>query len=1086
MNNKTKTLTLAAVALMTAASASAEFKVTEFPKRLIPDRNVTKAGMQKAPLNQEAKLGTKVFGYTAIDYDRVRHFANYYENRYDLEKLNTILSEETDNDEYPDLYMINGGAYNPSDGYYYAYKVEFYTIGITHSYQWIKVNPVDGTQTVLAKLESSFHNNTVLYDLAYSIYDDEMYGLVQNDDGQVKSRIGIIDMSNSGLGDLIQLDDYYFAIAFNYDGDMYGIRWEADSESKIVGTKLDVFDRDFKVVKSMPILVDGQNFRSYYQHGLDFDHTTGDLIWAAVNTEGKQYMVRINPDTGATTNYGSVGYNEVMCGLYVPYTTAANREAPAKADNLDFTIASDGSNNVTLSWTNPTTTWNRKPLSNLSSVRIYRDSHSGTPVGTVPASGKEGEPMTFTDQGASTGVHTYYIIPVNDKGEGVETSLEAYVGHDVPGKVNDLSVTTVNSGRGVKISWNAPTTGASDGWFDKDITYDIDRLPDNVRVASGISALTYTDEDIAESKFYRYVVTPSTSDGKGEPCTSDGILAGGSLSVPFSTGFDTTPEAERFLSFDSFGYSGLFRYSYNANKVGTMAMKYEYQTDNDATLSSPPMNLTKGKTYRVDWEFTLCRSGKYFEDAYHHIKITAGTAPNAQDMSTVLADHPEFLSVKMYEDFKLTTYFESPVDGDYYVGLNVCTNSLDRKDDWIYVTGFSISESPADDLQAASVDCPLIISSSNDNYFDVEVYNNGANDQDKYSVEIGVLRLDGVFEPFASTDDVPALASHTSKTVRVAGKTDKYGIQDIAARVVLQGDGNSDNDVSPYHTAKVEAGPAYNCHADDKASTHMMTTIPMNMYYSSTVTQTIYTAEMLGIEKDSYNIGALAWEYIASKDISNVALRVMLGTTDKETYITNRPAFETQDNRVVFDGTVSFVKDDGDNIYKWLPVIFSQDTYQLPKDKNLVVTVFMNETANNGEFPVTFKVFNSPEAGPEGTSDKLTHTVFGRDNQDFDLSSVSRIYTTYELPTLHIGEVLSGTGIDSANADGLGMNAVISGNTAMFSATVAYASFYDMHGRLLRTAAVNGAVSLDFPAGIYMVRMQDAAGNTKTVKFAIR
>lgn len=756
MNNKTKTLTLATVALMTAVSASA-FKVTGFPERLMPTQNVTKAGIQKAPLNQEAKLGTKVFGYTAIDYDRARHFVNYYENRYDLEKLNTIYSEELDNIQSPDLYMINGGAYNPSDGYYYAYKVKYYTIGTTHSHQWLKVNPADGSWSVVAELENSFHNNTFLYDLAYSIYDDEMYGLVQNDDGQVKSRIGIVDMSNSALTDLIQLDNYYFAIAFNYDGDMYGIRWELDSNNIHKGTKLDVFDRDFKVVKTLPILVDGQEFISYYQHGLDFDHTTGDLIWAAVNNEGEQYMIRINPDTGATTNYGHPGINEVMCGLYVPYTTAAHREAPARAENLGFTIASDGSNNVTLSWTNPTTTWNRQTLSNLSSVRIYRDNHSGAPVGTVSASGKEGAQMTFTDQGAPTGVHTYYIIPVNDKGEGVEASLEAYVGHDVPGKVNDLSVTTTNSGKSVKISWKAPTTGASDGWFDTNITYDIDRLPDNVRVASGISALTYTDEDIAESKFYRYVVTPSTADGKGEPCTSDGILAGGSLTVPFSTGFGTTAEAERFLSFDPYGSRNLFQYSYNTNRAGTMAMKYECQTNNDATLSSPPMNLTKGKTYRVDWEFSLGRFGEAFEDIYHHFKVIAGTAPNAQDMSTVLADYPDFLSVKIHEEFTLTTYFESPVDGDYYVGLNVCTNSADRKDDWIYVTGFSISESPADDLQAASIDCPLIISSNNDNYFDVEVYNNGANPQDKYRVEVGVLRLDGVFEPFASTEDVPAL-----------------------------------------------------------------------------------------------------------------------------------------------------------------------------------------------------------------------------------------------------------------------------------------------------------------------------------------
>lgn len=1085
MNHRTSTLTLAAVALLTASSASA-FKVTGFPERLTPSEKAAKPGMQKAPLNKEAKLGTKVFGYTSIDYDRVRHFVNYYENSYELEKLNTVYDENVDRVKSPDLYMINAGAYNPSDGYYYAYKVEYYTIGITYACQWLKVNPADGSWEVVADLENSFHNSTYLYDLAYSVYDDEMYGLVQNDDGQIKSRIGIIDMSNSGLTDLVQLDNYYFAMAFNYDGDLYAIRWELDSNNILKGTRLDVFDRDFKVVKSMPILVDGNAFLSYFQHGLDFDYTTGDLIWGAVNADGEQYIVRIDPETGATTNYGHAGYSEIIGGFYVPYTTASHREAPAKANDLAFTIDANGANNVTLSWTNPTTTWNRQPLSNLSSVRIYRDTHTGAPVGTISASGKEGEKMTFTDQGASTGVHKYYIIPVNDKGEGVEASLEAYVGHDVPGKVNNLSVSATNSGKSVKISWQEPTTGANDGWFDKKLTYDIDRLPDNVRVATGISALTYTDEDIAESRFYRYVVTPSTADGRGESCTSEGILAGGSLSIPFSTNFATKTEAERFLSFDPYGSRNLFQHSHNINKPGTMAMKYEYQTNNDATLSSPPMNLKKGNTYRVDWEFSLGRYGQSYLDTYNHFKITAGTAPNAQGMDKVLADYPEFLSVKNHEAFTITTYFESPVDGDYYVGLNICTNSADRKDDWLYVTGFSISESPADDLQAANITCPLIISSNNDNFFDVEVYNNGANAQDKYRVEVGILRLDGVFEPFASTENVPAVASHSSKTVRVVGKTDKYGTQDIAARVVLNGDGNSANDISDYHTTKVEAGPAYNCHADEPGSTSSLTTIPMDMYYSSSVTQTIYTAEMLGLEKDSYKISGLAWEYIASKDIPNVNLRVMLGTTDKDTYNTNRPAFENQGNQVVYEGKVSFTKDEGDNVYKWLPILFPQNAFELPKDKNLVVTVFMNETANNGEFPVLFKVFNSPNAGPD-SSDKLSHTLSGRDNQDFNLDNVSKIYTDVELPTLHLGENLASVSVGAVGSDDIDMKAVIRGNNVSFYGNVAYASFYDMQGRLLRAAAVTGdAMPLNLAAGVYVLKMQDQAGNAKTMKFIVR
>lgn len=304
--------------------------------------------------------------------------------------------------------------------------------------------------------------------------------------------------------------------------------------------------------------------------------------------------------------------------------------------------------------------------------------------------------------------------------------------------------------------------------------------------------------------------------------------------------------------------------------------------------------------------------------------------------------------------------------------------------------------------------------------------------------------------------------------------------------MVLNGDGNSANDISDYHTAKVEAGPAYNCHADEPSSTSSITTIPMYMYYSSSVTQSIYTAEMLGLEKDSYKISGLAWEYIASKDIPNVNLRVMLGTTDKDTYNTNRPAFENQDNQVVYEGKVSFTKDEGDNVYKWLPILFPQNTFELPKDKNLVVTVFMNETANNGEFPVLFKVFNSPNVGPD-SSDKLSHTLSGRDNQDFNLDNVSKIYTDVELPTLHLGENLASVSVGAVGSDDLDMKAVIRGNNVSFYGNVAYASIYDLQGRLLRAAAVTGdAMPLNLAAGVYVLKMQDQAGNAKTMKFIVR
>lgn len=1085
---KSRLLTMAgtAAALMTVTSSYAQ-GIKEFPAFYVPQENAAERIMQRAPLNQDKRDGLKVFGATQIDSNRSRSFVNYYENRFDLEKLNNIFTqEEADASATRDLWMINAGAYNPEDGNYYAYKVKYYTIGITYACEWLKVNPVDGKWEVITPLSNHSHDNTFLYDMAYSLSDSEMYGLIQSvKDGKACSSVGLVNLENSEVYDIHQLNDYYFAFAFDYDGKAYAVRWDYNAEGTRTGSRLDEFDANWNVTKSTELKVDGAAYMGYYQHGLDFDYTTGDIIWAATDDEGRQRMVRINPDTYATKNMGSVGFNELMIGLYVPYTTAEDREAPAKVDNLGFTADANGDNNVTINWTNPTTTWNRKALNNLTSVVIYRDAHSGTPVGTVDATGKEGQQMSFQDKGAAKGIHTYYVMAVNAKGEGVEQSVEAYVGRDVPGKVNDIQVSTADNGRSVNISWSAPTTGDSEGWFDKSIKYDIVRQPDNKTIATGLDATSYKDANIEEAQYYTYVITPVTTDGRGTPNTSDGILAGASLKVPFSTEFASAAEAARFTSFDKFGPSNLFQYTFNsAVGNGVMSMHYNYNTTNDITLSSPALNLAKGKKYRVNWTFNLCRYGDYFADAYHHFKVLGGVAPDAESMTNVLGDYEDFLSVRNYEACELVTYFESPVDGDYCIGFNILTEGIERKDDWIYVTGFSITEAPDDDLAVTSLEAPKSVSMNNDNFFDVEVYNNGDNKQSNYKVEVGVEQLNGVFVPFASTEDVPELLSHESKTVRVVGKTSSVtGVQDLAARVVLEGDGNASNDKSGLTEVYFDYGPAFNYHANNKATEYSSTNLPFEVAYTNSTSQTIYTADMLGFTDDENKIAGLAWQYSSDKDIDNIKLKVYLNTTTQSTYRDDRGRYITDGNTLVYEGIVSV--EEGDD--KWLCITFPEsNVYTLAKDKNLVVTVFMEETACNTTFPLHFGVFNSKNADPY-ESDGLLHTLLARDSNAINFETYTNPMKFGELPILHVA-LKGDTSVESIEGDGSDLNVFIASNTAHFSGNVAFATIYDMNGRMLSNADVRGVSAMPFnlDKGVYLLKVADDARNSKVVKFVVR
>ena len=80
------TLTFTVAATLSAGAAVNTVKA--FPPRLMPTEKAQANPVMRAPLNQERNKGLKVFGATLLDWDRVRHFSNWYENEYTLEKLN--------------------------------------------------------------------------------------------------------------------------------------------------------------------------------------------------------------------------------------------------------------------------------------------------------------------------------------------------------------------------------------------------------------------------------------------------------------------------------------------------------------------------------------------------------------------------------------------------------------------------------------------------------------------------------------------------------------------------------------------------------------------------------------------------------------------------------------------------------------------------------------------------------------------------------------------------------------------------------------------------------------------------------------
>lgn len=1092
------TLTLALAALTVASASAGDIFVKEFPPQLPPQLTPKTTKQHRAPLNQEKKRGDKVFGYTMVDNTRLfSSYVNYYSNEYFLDYVGPGITQQEE-DHMRSLYVLRAGAYNPDDGFYYAYKCKYYTIGITQAYKFVKVNPTTGEWSEIMDLNDDY-KNTYLYELAYNAYSSEMFALTQNNDGTLTTRICKLDIpgGSKDMTDFINLGDYYLCGAFDYDGYFYGVRWVLDTENNnmLIGSALDKFDKNFKRIDTKELLVDGKPFLSYYQHGMDVDYTTGDLVWAATDAEGNQVMVRINPETAATKRMGNhgVGFQETMCGLYVPYTVAEDREAPAIVNDLEFAIDKNGANKVTISWTNPKTLWNRQPMTNLQNVKVYRDDPNSEPLTTIDAAGKEGKYLSYTDTEATQGVHKYYVMAFNEAGRGVETCIEAYVGHDKPGAVNNLEAVATADGLGVKLTWKAPTVGDSEGWFDKTITYNIKRLPDNKQVASGVSALEYTDANIEEAQFYSYEITPVNEQGAGTPATSNGVLAGASIKIPFTSTFGNQAEADRFTSFGPVGDYPMFTYESPSIYTDPMvpAMRFNYSTgDNNAVLVSPKLNVKKGQKYRVDWKFVLHRYGYAVEDAYHSFRILGGTEPKYESMKdNVLWEDAEFLTVKSKETHTVTTYFTAPVDGDYCIGFQVLSKGDADQKPGIDMLKFAIDYAPANDLEATKLQAPAIVSNTFDNVYNVTVYNNGDNDQSDFEVQVGLDRSNGEFVPISAAKSLSTLKSHEYAVVRVVGHAEGHnGEQELRARVILKNDENDNNNFTDYVPVTITETDAYAYCAIDRDTENYKTWLPFGTAADAqSGSQTIYTRKDLELQPDQeIEISGVAYEYMSDDNVKDLTGHIWLGTTDQENYGADKAPIMEGMQQMVAARKLEFAETKDRTIY---PIPFDEGkSFKLPAKKNLVVTFGAENKSVNYNFALKFFVYNDDIT----VSDGENHSLWW--NNVFDPNQTQGQYTETVLPNLYLIIKQPKTDPYNPNEDpnsietigiSKGMSVKVVAGEAILNGVETLA-LYDLSGAMIMNLNVNGAKAVKLPVekGVYILRVANAS-EVKTVKIAL-
>ncbi|PID27052.1 MAG: hypothetical protein CR982_07000 [Candidatus Cloacimonadota bacterium] len=232
--------------------------------------------------------------------------------------------------------------------------------------------------------------------------------------------------------------------------------------------------------------------------------------------------------------------------------------APGAPTDFTSTLNNNNSFNVDLSWKNPSITFSGEPLTSLTAVKLYRNETLITSFDS-PEMGEEKEYMDSSIP--ESGLYTYKIVGVNEAGEGLPTKTSIYVGEDVPGMVNNL--TLVNNEGIAELSWENPTVGANGGLYiyDSIISYSITRNDGQEFTLEGM-ATSFSDNTIPLSSNYNYTVVAVNNIGAGLEAVSN--------TVSFITG--NTLVFEGFENFPPEGWivkGNNWRHGYSSNAGGS-------------------------------------------------------------------------------------------------------------------------------------------------------------------------------------------------------------------------------------------------------------------------------------------------------------------------------------------------------------------------------------------------------------------------------------------------------------------------------------------------------------------------------------
>ena len=662
--------------------------------------------------------------------------------------------------------ITTAGTYVGSE--YYAYETTLYANTLMpRAISVVNVNT--GEYTAKREIVNSTTEAPLILDeMTYDPKTNRIFGL-HYDTSANKSYIYEIDRKTLDIALVATIDKVLFYTLAADNGSLYAVR---KGGMKSYLSKIDISSIN-KTTKTCEYKDLGNTnvYLGDFSQTMEFDKTTHRLWWMAQTSDGNAYLVELNPQTGAQIKKEFIDNEMQLLGMGIPYQYVADG-APSYPRAFKAIADAKGALSAQLSWTTPSVSYLGAKLSALTGTKVYRnDQLVYTSTETT-----QGKSVAWTDRPSTDGYYIYKVVPYNAAGDGVYKEFAAYVGEDLPGAPQNVTLTT--HGGNAEITWAVPAEGQHGGYFDNaSVKYNVVRMPDNKVVVEGTTSLRATDA-VSVQKGYSYIVTAVNKKGVGASTTSKTMSFGPEDSVPFTSPLTTQDDFDRWVTADKNNDGNTWTF-YKPTQTTT----YDRCDQNaDDWLYTPALKFEKGKTYQVRYTYSSANwvTPDKHEQVMEQMKVWFSAEPIATGATKLIKETGEFHTASNIFLYGKDN-FQTETTGSARIAFQACSEANHGQ---IYLKDVSIREYSTKDLSVQALTGSQLVNSQSQQTFTVDVRNEGSATVSDYRV----LLLNADNNEVLGEAKGKAVAKDETVEVAVDWVPGAEGTINVVAKVELAGD----------------------------------------------------------------------------------------------------------------------------------------------------------------------------------------------------------------------------------------------------------------------------------------------------------